>query len=249
VPVGFLDSGELDGGSVRWQRLVELSPGWLKPRTLGRAERTTQLVEELRWLAVHPGPEQFDPDRGASGRPKASYEIRAGAPGPGGPHTRIKAALGGQTCLAWVDGKLVVTGHNGGRHRFSCADFAGPARSAASARPGGSAGQGGSAGPGAPVAAESAGRRREVAEVVWFESKPPRYAYGARKVSLHLLDARGYCLLTLTPVHFAWSAVAKVARAAGVPATGYSIRSGSAPAERIRKLLFPPGKRHKAVHG
>jgi len=186
------------------------------------AKASEELAKSLPWA-----PPEFDPDRGAGGRPKPLQE-RAGGRSQGG---RVATSAGPRSVLTWDGGWLTFTA---GRLRA-------PNKTYSVSVPGQ-----------APRRRGWLGHRLgPAAELVWVSYPVLVNLHAGRpdRVIMILLDAQGYRILTITNVTCSWPAAAQVARSAGLSFAAYHLECRREPFGKICKLLFPRRVRSRWVRG
>lgn len=205
----------------------------LWPRLVRSAVRRARVAKILSADRRYSTRLDLDPGLGAAGRPRAVGSAPSGEP-DGQPH-RITPhgsrpmdwprtatdAWWHNAAIAWDGSALTLTDGQSRTYVFSVA------------RPG-------------SVAPE--GRRRPVAELVWFsEDLSPLYRYGSttrRHVRcVLLLDVNGRRVAELPAAGFAPHDVARVAQAAGLPFAAYDLGSVGGDERAANPLLFPGRRR------
>jgi hypothetical protein len=220
------------------------------PAALRRNERVGRLSEELNVSVPPPRsqlsalaassqywgnsrrrrPVNFFPDEGASGRPSPIREHPRGL--PGGPEKVTVRSLRSDdlgALVKWDGRNIIATSRRTGRdHTLSVA----PKPSAKGDR--------------AP------GRReRGVAEIVGYETHPLDTDYIGLNLppGLFLLDADGFRILTVNSFNCRWEDMVRLAKAAGVGCSLYSVHCTIESAGKIRNLMFPRRRGHRSVKG
>ena len=195
------------------------------PARWRRTERIDRLIGALR--GSYTPLTGFDPDRGASGRPKPFFDQPGGEPRPRPARAVLRGSDG--AVLDWTGDHLAVV------------DPGSFARTIVT--------------PPSGLPQDKPDRTRWAAELVWFSGqdrfKPTWDPRAQPVVDLLILDDRG-ALIFRVNVQVgnggrsddvkAVAAVAAVAKAAGLPFAAYSLSYPPAVGFEIQKLLFPPGR-------
>ena len=188
------------------------------PARWRRTERIDRLIEAL--LSSYTPLAGFDPDRGASGRPKPFLDQPAGEPRPRPSRVVLREFDG--AALEWTGDHLAV---------LDPGNFTRKIVTPPTGRPGNE-----------PVRARR--RKRWAAELVWVSGqdrfKPTWDPRAQPVVDLLVLDERGRLLFRVNVRVDDVKAVAAVAGAAGLPFAAYSLSYPPGVGYRIHNLLFPP---------
>jgi hypothetical protein len=242
-------AGDLDAGQSEWLETLVRMLGPLRPMRVRRFERAKELIELLgRASTQHEeyrhstrrgagvsgidtlseALEAFDPDLGASGRPRALSEYVPGKTAVPGSRKQLRKGRPGKTFGSWIRldrGEFELGDSWDERlYRFPI-DGSG----------------------------EPAGDRRTakgVAELVWFEALVPLRPHTARVFRervLLLLDGRGFRLAVVENIPFTPEEVFQLARAAKAPAAAYRVRCLDGQFEEILGLMFPRRRRARRV--
>jgi hypothetical protein len=238
------------------------------PAGLRRADRVARLAEELnssvrltrtqqRWAAASPQLRAkaerqlsigFDPGQGASGRPEPFREHLRGLSGTADKVVTLPSRPAGYHAaeVAWDGTQIVVTDCDSGQiYLFPV--VGGQVRDIDQV---------------SDKQRSAVARRPAVAEIVTFDPRFLIRTSGAnlvvgraagsdsgRPCRLHLLDADGYCLLTVDNFNCNRSDTIKLAKAAGVGCTYYTVDCTPENVNKIRRLMFPRRRGHRSVRG
>ncbi|MBY8886297.1 hypothetical protein K7472_15695 [Streptomyces sp. PTM05] len=203
----------------------------LWPAPLRHAVRRARAAEALASPGRYPRPVPFDPDRGAVGRPEPLGEDD-GRRGPSLIPVSVRLSRDSTSRgveLRWNGATLTL--HHQGHD---------PVRLPVAPRD--------DVLPGEPLP-------RPVAEVVWYDEQhnavatrtPTPYHWRGRDTEVLFLDADGRRLGTVSRVLDDWQAVARVARAAGVPFAAYDLGYAAEDEPRAASRLFPRDGRQLTV--
>lgn len=203
----------------RWLEVARLAEGWVGAATQEESDEYDAVSEAL---------EEFDPDRGASGRPRPLGECVPGDTTVSGSRKQLRNGSPGKTFGSWVRldaGDLELGDSQDMKiHRVPIM-----------------------------IPGRVAGGRqvpKGVDELVWFEALVPLSTQSLRvfrERTLLLLDSQGFRLAVVENFAFTPDQVFQLAKTAGVSATAYRVRCMDGQSEEIVDLMFPKRMRVKKV--
>ncbi|HWG23890.1 hypothetical protein [Actinospica sp.] len=245
----------IEARQPEWLEVALRMLGPMRPMQARRSERARELIELLgraaaqhaRWQngpsraegapggqideadAVSGALEGFDPERGASGRPRSLGDYVPGKTKISGSRKLLRHGPPGKTFGSWVrlDRRDLELGDSQDWtvHRIPIATPDQPTRDRRA--------------------------KKSVAELVWFEAvvplSPQYHTRIFRERVLLLLDNQGLRLAIVENLPFSPDEVFQLARAAGLPAVAYRVRCLDEQVEDILDLTFPRRGRVKRV--